>query len=273
MGTPKLHLRHIYKSFPLSHGASLPVLKDVDVQVAPGEFVSIVGPSGCGKSTLLHIAAGLESPSAGEVLVDGKPAGPPGPSRCMVFQQFALFPAMTVAANIEFGLRIGGVPLSRRREIVREQIARIGLRGFEEYYPNQLSGGMQQRVAIARALALEPEILLMDEPFGALDAQTRVLMQEEVARVCAEEELTVLFVTHSVEEALFLSHRVLVMSARPGHIKEEVIVSPVAPWRGSSVDKAYLDEGFNRLRERVWHSVREEIHRHGERGPDGMRFA
>jgi len=256
--SPKLAIRGVSKTFASRTGAMV-ALEGIDLAAARGEFVSIVGPSGCGKSTLLHIAAGLETPSGGAVLVDGRPAGPPGPDRCIVFQQFALFPAKTVAGNIAFGLRMTGVPRERRREIVREQIRRTNLVGFDDYYPHQLSGGMQQRVAIARALALEPEVLLMDEPFGALDAQTRILMQEEIARVCTEQTLTVLFVTHSVEEAVFLGDRVVVMTARPGRVKETLVIPRDVAWRGGPVDQAYRSADFNDLREHVWSSVREEI--------------
>jgi NitT/TauT family transport system ATP-binding protein len=262
-GPWKLELRDVSKTFA-SPAGTVQAVERLSLTVATGEFVSIVGPSGCGKSTVLQMAAGLETPTSGAVLVDGQPAGPPGPDRCMVFQHFALFPAKTVTGNIEFGLRMTGVPRERRRTIVREQIERIGLTGFEGSYPHQLSGGMQQRVAIARALALQPAIFLMDEPFGALDAQTRILMQEEIARVCAAERLTVLFVTHSVEEAIFLGDRVVVMTARPGRTKEEVEIPPEvrAGWQGRTVDEAYRNQQFVALRERVWTSVREEIRPH-----------
>lgn len=255
---PKLQIRGVSKSF-ISRAGEVLALDQIELQVAAGEFVSIVGPSGCGKSTLLYIAAALERPSQGSVFVDGHAATKPGPDRSLVFQQFALFPAKTVASNIAFGLRMAGVSREERQRIVAEQVARIGLAGFERYYPHQLSGGMQQRVAIARALALQPDILLMDEPFGALDAQTRILMQEEISRVRTQEVLTVLFVTHSVEEAVFLSDRVVVMTARPGRIKEELQVPADADWRGRSVDEAYRSKTFNALREHVWRSVREEI--------------
>lgn len=254
----KIELKNLNKTFFTRKG-QLVALDDFSLSVDQGEFISIVGPSGCGKSTLLLIAAGLDQPTAGEIFVNGHPAREPGPDRCMVFQQFALFPAMTVFANIEFGLRIAGISKQERKEIVTKQISSIGLTGFEDHYPSQLSGGMKQRVAIARSLALQPDILLMDEPFGALDAQTRILMQEEIASVRLKENLTVLFVTHSVEEAIFLSNKVVIMTARPGKIKETLEIPRTADWIGKSVDQAYANPSFNRLREHVWHSVREEI--------------
>lgn len=254
----KLVLRGISKSFA-ARRTTVQALQNIDLSVAAGEFVTLVGPSGCGKSTLLMIAAGLEQPSAGVVLVDGHPAGKAGPDRCVVFQRFALFPAKTVAKNIEFGLRMAGADKQTRHQKIAAQIELIGLRGFENSYPHELSGGMQQRVAIARALVLEPDILLMDEPFGALDAQTRVVMQEEVAKICKSLGLTVLFVTHSVEEAVYLGNRVVVMSARPGKIKEEIRVPTDSAWRRRSVEDAMDDSEFADLRSRVWQLVREEI--------------
>ena len=254
----KVEIREVAKTFFAAGGATI-ALDRICLAIAPAEFVAIVGPSGCGKSTLLFIAAGLEPPSGGEVLVNGQRPTGPGPDRCMVFQQFALFPAKTVQGNIEFGLRMTGVAAERRREIAAEQIRGVGLAGFENHFPYQLSGGMQQRVAIARALALRPEILLMDEPFGALDAQTRIIMQEQLAALRESGDLTVLFVTHSVEEAVYLADRVVVMTRRPGRIKEVVEVKGHADWRGHSVDRAYQSAVFNRLREQVWLSVRKEI--------------
>ncbi|MEX1172428.1 MAG: ABC transporter ATP-binding protein [Chloroflexota bacterium] len=262
-GSAKLAFHGVAKSY-LSRGQEVRALEPFDLGVERHSFVAIVGPSGCGKSTLLHIAAGLTRPTGGEVRVDGRLVRGPGRDRGIVFQHFALYPAKTVAGNVDFGLRVAGYPAERRRTMIAELIVRMGLGGFENHYPNQLSGGMQQRVAIARAIALQPEILLMDEPFGALDAQTRILMQEDIARLCAREELTVLFVTHSVEEAVFLADRVIVMTARPGRIKEEIEVASLAEWRGEPVDSAYRSPVFTELRERVWRSVRQEI---GSLGP------
>ena len=188
------------------------------------DFVAILGPSGCGKSTLLRIVAGLDRPSAGRVLLDGREVSGPGPDRGMVFQSYTLFPWLTVARNIAFGLRERGVPAAERERIVAAYVAKVGLAGFERHYPKQLSGGMQQRTAIARALANDPLILLLDEPFGALDNQTRSLMQELLLAIWEAERKTVLFVTHDIEEAIFLANRVVVMTARPGRIKADVAV-------------------------------------------------
>jgi NitT/TauT family transport system ATP-binding protein len=253
----KLELRQIWKRFRRGD-REVTALEDFSLDVPVGEFVTILGPSGCGKSTLLHIAAGLERASSGEVLIDGRPAGPPGPHRCMVFQGFALFPSMTVARNVEFGLRIARMPAAERREVVARQLEVVGLDAFADAYPHELSGGMQQRVAIARALVLHPELLLMDEPFGALDAQTRVMMQEEVARLVADKGITTLFVTHSVEEALYLGDRVVVVSARPGRVKE-CIETAAGTWRDVPAHEAMGDPEFSALREHIWESVREEI--------------
>lgn len=257
--TPKkLQLRGVTKTFTTRRG-TVSAVAEVDLSISQGEFVMLVGPSGCGKSTLLMIAAGLERPTTGGVLVDGLPAGPPGPSRSVVFQRFALFPAMTVHKNIAFGLRMAGLDKTARERKVARQMRLVGLEGFEDAYPHELSGGMQQRVAIARALVLEPDILLMDEPFGALDAQTRTVMQEEVARICQELSLTVLFVTHSVEEAVYLGHRVLIMSARPGRITGQVDIPADREWRHHSVETAMGDAEFSQLRSDIWQRVREEI--------------
>ena len=187
--------------------------------------MTVLGPSGCGKSTLLRIVAGLDRPSAGEVLLDGRPVTRPGPDRGMVFQSYTLFPWLTVAENIGFGLREKGVPAGEIADIVASYVERVGLRGFERHWPKQLSGGMQQRTAIARALANDPKILLLDEPFGALDNQTRSLMQELLLGIWERERKTVLFVTHDIEEAIFMASRVVVMTARPGRIKADIKVS------------------------------------------------
>ena len=205
-------------------GAPTRAVEPTRLAVAENDFITILGPSGCGKSTLLRIVAGLDRPSAGRVLLDGRPVTRPGPDRGMVFQSYTLFPWLTVTDNIAFGLREKGVPAAQRREIIAAYVEKVGLRGFENHYPKQLSGGMQQRTAIARALANDPEILLLDEPFGALDNQTRALMQELLLGIWERERKTVLFVTHDIEEAIFLASRVVVMTARPGRIKAEVPV-------------------------------------------------
>jgi ABC-type nitrate/sulfonate/bicarbonate transport system ATPase subunit len=194
-------------------------LQATDLEVAENDFITILGPSGCGKSTLLRIVAGLDHPSAGEVLLDGRRIDGPGADRGMVFQSYTLFPWLTVLDNVCFGLVERGLPRAQQLEIAHAFIAKVGLVGFEDHYPKQLSGGMQQRVALARALANGPRMLLMDEPFGALDHQTRELMQELLLGIWEAERKTVLFVTHDIDEAVFMGSRVVVMSARPGRIK------------------------------------------------------
>ncbi len=194
-----------------------------------GEFVSLVGPSGCGKSTLLSVVAGLVAPTAGAVQIDGRSVRGPGPDRAVVFQEIALLPWRTVLDNVCFGMEFRRVPAAERRRIAREHIQMVGLPGFERHYPHQLSGGMRQRVGIARALAVDPEILLMDEPFGALDAQTRLLMGDELLRIWEQTGKSVLFVTHDLDEAIYLSDRVVVMTARPGRVKADLPVSLPRP--------------------------------------------
>jgi NitT/TauT family transport system ATP-binding protein len=201
-------------------GKDFLTLDAVSFGVREREFVTIVGPSGCGKTTCLRMAAGLEFPTAGAVRVGGRDVAGPGPDRAVVFQQFALFPWKTVTENIEFGLRAKGMPAEERAPRVARHIALMGLQGYESAFPHQLSGGMQQRVAIARSYVLDPDVLLMDEPFGALDAQTREVLQEELSRIQRLEHKTVMFVTHSIREAVFLADRVVVMTSAPGRIKQ-----------------------------------------------------
>jgi NitT/TauT family transport system ATP-binding protein len=221
----KLRLENVGRTFPgVRGGPPTEALQPTSLQVADNDFITILGPSGCGKSTLLRIVAGLDRPSTGHVLLDGAPVERPGADRGMVFQSYTLFPWLTVRQNICFGLREKGMPDARQDEIARHYIARVGLAGFEHHYPKMLSGGMQQRTAIARALANAPKILLLDEPFGALDNQTRALMQELLLGIWESERKTVLFVTHDIEEAIFMAGRVVVMSARPGRVKAEVPV-------------------------------------------------
>jgi len=199
-------------------------LKDVDLFVRESEFVMIVGPSGCGKTTLINIIGGLDHATEGQVLLDGHPVSSPGADRGMVFQGYSLFPWLTVRKNVEFGLKMKGVPAAERAEKARKYIELVGLAGFENALPRQLSGGMKQRVAIARTLANEPEVLLMDEPFGALDAQTRVVMQELLAEISRCTRTTILFITHDIDEAVLLGDRIYVMSRRPGTIRDVLTV-------------------------------------------------
>lgn len=220
---PKLEVRNLFKAFP-SQGKQLMALQNINLHVYPAEFVCIVGASGCGKSTLLNIIAGLTPPSSGQVLVDGESVPGPGPDRGMVFQHFSLFPWLTVADNIGFGLQLRRIPRKEIQQRIDYYLDVVNLTQFARSYPKQLSGGMKQRVAIARALANEPEVLLMDEPFGALDAQTKEQMQQFVLELWEKTRITVLTITHDVEEAIFLSQRIYVISARPGQIKEEIHV-------------------------------------------------
>jgi NitT/TauT family transport system ATP-binding protein len=215
----KIQVRGLSRAF-LAAGRTMPALVDVDLDVAEREFVCILGPSGCGKSTLLNIVAGFLRPSAGDVVVDGRPVTAPGADRGVVFQEYVLFPWLTVAGNVEFGLRLKGAPAAGRRATVARYLDLVGLTAHAEKYPVQLSGGMKQRVAIARALANNPAIILMDEPFGALDAQTREVLQDELGRIQRVEHKTVLFVTHSIREAVYLADRVVVMTSAPGRIKQ-----------------------------------------------------
>ena len=221
---PALSIRAVSRTFTGHRGPATQALLPVDFDVRQNDFVTILGPSGCGKSTLLRIVAGLDFPSTGQVLLDGEPVDGPGADRGMVFQSYTLFPWLNVAQNIRFGLRERGLPEAQQKERSDYFIAKVGLRGFEQHFPKQLSGGMQQRTAIARALANEPKILLMDEPFGALDNQTRVLMQELLLGIWEAERKTVMFVTHDIDEAIFMANRVAVFSARPGRIKTELAV-------------------------------------------------
>jgi len=219
----KLAVETVSKVFPgLRRGPPTRALEPVDLAVADNDFISILGPSGCGKSTLLRIVAGLEVPSTGRVLVDGRAVASPGPDRGMVFQSYTLFPWLTVKQNICFGLREKGIAQAEQDRIAAHFIDRVGLRGFEDHYPKTLSGGMQQRTALARALANDPKILLLDEPFGALDHQTRALMQELLLGIWEADHKTVLFVTHDIDEAIFMANRVAVMTARPGRVKSDV---------------------------------------------------
>jgi len=238
----------------------LPVLRGIDLEVQAGELVCIVGPSGCGKTTLLNAVDGLMRVSAGRILVDGREVVGPGPDRAMVFQHDSLFPWRTVAANVTYGLELQG----RLGKVERQQRARalvelVGLAGFAEHYPHELSGGMRQRVNIARALATDPQLLLLDEPFAALDAQTREFMQVELLKILARARTTALFVTHQISEAVFLSNRVVVLSARPARVKE-IIADELPPARTLAMkhEPAFLD-----LERRIWRLIEEEAAKTG----------
>jgi NitT/TauT family transport system ATP-binding protein len=228
-------------------------LYNISLAIRDKEFVSLLGPSGCGKTTLIRIIAGLIPADRGEVVVKGQTVTAPGRDRCMVFQQFGLLPWRTVLANVEFGLEIEGVCKEERRRAADKYLELVGLKGFEQYYPHQISGGMQQRVGIARALSKQPDILLMDEPFGAVDAQTREQLQEELLKIWNQTDTTVVFVTHSIDEAIYLSDRVVVMQGRPGRIKEEVTVELPRPrWEGD----VKADPHFAQLRSHLRESLR-----------------
>ena len=221
----KLSIQNVSRVFPGVHGGPpTQALVPTSLTVEDNDFITILGPSGCGKSTLLRIVAGLDTPTEGQVLLDGARVTGPGADRGMVFQSYTLFPWLSVRENICFGLRERNVEPKRQDEIARYWIDKVGLAGFERHYPRMLSGGMQQRTAIARALANDPKILLLDEPFGALDNQTRSLMQELLLALWEAERKTILFVTHDIEEAIFMANRVVVMSARPGRIKADVAI-------------------------------------------------
>ena len=243
-------------------GSDYLTLNDISFEVREREFVAIVGPSGCGKTTCLRMAAGLEFPTSGTVAVGGRPVREPGPDRALVFQQFALFPWKSVAENIEFGLRAKGLSAPERAERVARYIALMGLKGYESAFPHQLSAGMQLRVAIARSYVLDPEVLLMDEPFGSLDAQTRVVMQEELIKLSRVNPRTVLFITHSVEEAVYLADRVVVMTRRPGTICEVMDIASVRRadnWdRFERIEDVMDQESFVHLRTQIWRLLREQ---------------
>jgi ABC-type nitrate/sulfonate/bicarbonate transport system ATPase subunit len=249
----KLHIHHVSKTYR-SDGQEVLAIDEIDLKIKNKEFATLLGPSGCGKSTLLRIVAGLIKPTKGVVRLDGNRIARPGQDRGMVFQSYTLFPWLSVKENIQFGLEISGMPKAQQEQIAQEFIEKVGLKGFERTYPKGLSGGMKQRVAIARALANNPAILLLDEPFGALDAQTRALMQELLTQVWEELHKTILFVTHDVEEAIFLSDRVFVMTARPGKIKAEIDI-PLGRPRSYEMKAT---EAFLNLKKQALALIREE---------------
>jgi NitT/TauT family transport system ATP-binding protein/sulfonate transport system ATP-binding protein len=230
-------------------------LQPTNLSIASNEFVTILGPSGCGKSTLLRMVAGLDQPSSGRILLDGRVIARPGPDRGMVFQSYTLFPWLTVAENIAFGLREQGMSAAAQNDIVAHYIDRVGLSGFETHWPKQLSGGMQQRSAIARALANDPQVLLLDEPFGALDNQTRALMQELLLGIWERDKKTVLFVTHDIEEAIFVATRCLVMSSRPGRIKVDIAIDLPSPRHY----KMKTSMAFSTLKAQLTEEIRSEV--------------
>ena len=260
--TPKLRLEHVRHEFtvrdpdrPRRAPARFTALEDVTLDIGAGEFLVLVGPSGCGKSTLLDLLGGLSRPSSGRILLDGSPVTGPGLDRGLVFQQYALLPWRTARGNVEFGLEAKRVARRERARRAREYLELVGLAGFEEHYPHELSGGMRQRVAIARSLAFDPEVLLMDEPFAALDAQTREALQDELLRIWTHTGKTVLFVTHSIDEAVYLGQRVAVMTSRPGRIKTVIDIDLD---RGAAEDLR-SDPAFGKYRHTVWAELRGEV--------------
>jgi len=249
----KLDIQHVMQHYR-SGGHEVTAIDDVSLAIRNQEFATILGPSGCGKTTLLRVVAGLVRPTRGEVFLDGHAITGPGRDRGMVFQAYTLFPWLTVQENIQFGLQLSKRPRADQETIAQEFVNKVGLRGFESAYPKALSGGMKQRVAIARALANNPDVLLLDEPFGALDAQTRSLMQELLTQIWEEFHKTILFVTHDVEEAILLSDRVFVMTARPGRIKAEIEI-PLERPRSYELKSS---DTFLRLKQRALVLIREE---------------
>jgi NitT/TauT family transport system ATP-binding protein len=247
--------RNVNLTFRPPNRKPVRALAGFDIDVHEGEFLSIVGPSGCGKSTFLNVLLGLIQPDSGDLHLRGKAIAGPGQDRAMVFQEFGLLPWRTVQNNIELGLELKGVAAEKRHQVSDHYIGMVGLAGFEGHYPHELSGGMKQRVGLARALATDPDVLLMDEPFAALDAQTRDLMQVELLRIWQEAKKTVLFVTHQIDEAIYLSDRVMVMTKRPGHAKK---IFPIELPRPRDYEMRVTPE-FNDLKLEIWHTLRDEI--------------
>ncbi|WP_037319527.1 ABC transporter ATP-binding protein [Amycolatopsis orientalis] len=250
--TAKISLRSVTKTF-----GDLTALDDVSLDIEDGTFLSLVGPSGSGKSTLLDLLGGLASPTSGEVLIDGRPVTGPGLDRGVVFQQYALFPWRTARANVEFGLEGGTLGKRQRAERAREFLDLVGLSGFGDHLPHQLSGGMKQRVAIARSLAYDPDVLLMDEPFAALDSQTRELLQEELRRIWGRTGKTIVFITHSIEEAVYLGQKVAVLTSRPGRLKDVVDID----LGDRANDDLRSAPAFVAHRHRLWELLHDEIRR------------
>ena len=250
-----IQARNVTLSFKPKNREPVTALNNFNLDVARGEFVSIVGPSGCGKSTFLNILLGLIEPDNGQMQLNGTRITGPSQERAMVFQEFGLLPWRTVTANVELGLELKRVPAEQRLARANELIKLVGLNGFERHYPHELSGGMKQRVGLARALATEPQVLLMDEPFAALDAQTRDLMQAELLQIWERTKKTVLFVTHSIEEAAYLSDRVVIMTARPGRTKDILKIHLPRP----RDYEMRLTPEFNEIKSRIWEVLKEEL--------------
>lgn len=252
-GNIKVSIKNVVKKYNTRNGEMI-ALNGANLDIKENEFICVIGPSGCGKSTLLNIIAGLLDPTEGEVIVDGKKVEGTGIDRGVVFQQYALFPWLTVTKNVQFGLKLKGVPKEERERIAEKYIKMVGLEKFVNAYPKELSGGMKQRVAIARAYAVNPSVLLMDEPFGALDAQTRTQLQTELLKTWEEENKTCFFVTHDIEEAIVLATRVVIMSARPGRIKE--IIDIDIPYPRDQETK--MSARFTELKNYIWSQVYQE---------------
>jgi NitT/TauT family transport system ATP-binding protein len=251
-----IEITRIGKDFQGSDGSDLTALDGVTIRVEEKEFLGIIGPSGCGKTTLLRMLAGLETPSRGEITIRGERVSGPGPERAMVFQDFALLPWAVVAKNVEFPLEIRGVSAADRRAKAQKMIERVGLKGFENSYPKTLSGGMQQRVGLARALVVEPQILLLDEPFGALDAQTKRLLQDDLGKTLSEEGSTAVFITHDMAEAVYLCDRIIVLTSRPGRVAAEFEVALERPRDESMRKQPYFAE----LVDAIWRELKSMVH-------------
>lgn len=253
MSNNKICIKNLEKVF-YSDGRAITALRDLSFEIKEGEFFGIVGPSGCGKTTLLNLIGGLEQPTKGDILVNGSEVKGPGFDSGMLFQEGALLPWRTAIKNIEFGLEIKGINTKEREKIAKNHLRLVGLEGFENSYPFELSGGMMQRVALARVLTFDPDILLMDEPFASVDALTREGLQNELLRIWSEMKKTIVFVTHSIDEVIYLSDRIAVMSARPGRVKEVVRITLPRPREDT---RTSLE--FAKLRDKIWKTLKEEI--------------
>jgi NitT/TauT family transport system ATP-binding protein len=256
--TSALEIRHITKTFDLGAGRSVTAVSDINFEVEQNSICVLLGPSGCGKSTILRMMAGLEIPTSGEIVIGGRAVEGPGRDRGMVFQAYTSFDWLTVRRNVEFGMKINGVAPSERRERAERFIELVGLGKFADVYPSQLSGGMRQRVAIARTLANDPEVLLMDEPFGALDAETRWLMQELMVDVAEKTNTTMVIVTHDLEEAIFLADKIVFLSSHPGRVKEEIVPAFKEGKRIGDKERAVKLEGYAELESHLMRLMREE---------------